>query len=86
MQCLPEDRVWPGRRCDRCLKYGYICSASRTKSQELARVSRGGSEDSQDTPSSPDYSPEEGNAEVSPSLSSSANHFLNRHPRSEVQW
>ena len=33
-QCTPADRVWPGRRCDRCLKYGYVCSANKSKDQE----------------------------------------------------
>ena len=35
-QCLPQVRQWPGRRCDRCQKYNYICSANKTKEEQDA--------------------------------------------------
>ena len=34
-QCLPEDRTWPGPRCQRCDRYDYPCSQSRTKADEV---------------------------------------------------
>ena len=33
-QCIPEHRPWPGRRCDRCLRFDYACSANKTKREE----------------------------------------------------
>lgn len=33
-ECLPENRPWPGTRCNRCEKFDYTCSASRTKIEE----------------------------------------------------
>ena len=62
--------MWPGRRCDRCLKYGYICSASETKSQGSTRLSHRGLEEAQDLPSS-----REGSLER-----------VDRPRRSEAQW
>ncbi|KAK6535046.1 hypothetical protein TWF281_006344 [Arthrobotrys megalospora] len=32
--CLPKPRKWPGRRCDRCIKYNYRCSASTTSAEQ----------------------------------------------------
>lgn len=29
-QCIPTHRSWPGRRCDRCIRFDYPCSASTT--------------------------------------------------------
>ncbi|KAH8697998.1 hypothetical protein BGW36DRAFT_379836 [Talaromyces proteolyticus] len=25
-KCIPADRVWPGQKCDACVRYGYDCS------------------------------------------------------------
>ena len=31
---MPEERKWPVKRCDRCQRHNYVCSASRTKIEE----------------------------------------------------
>ncbi|KAF6234739.1 hypothetical protein HO173_006959 [Letharia columbiana] len=36
--CLPEDRTWPGTKCERCQHYGYVCSAMRTKHEESSAI------------------------------------------------
>lgn len=39
-KCLPEDRTWPGTKCERCQHYGYACSAMRTTNEELSMTPR----------------------------------------------
>lgn len=38
-KCLPEDRIWPGTKCERCQHYGYLCSAMKTKHEESLATS-----------------------------------------------
>ena len=41
---MPADREWPGTKCDRCVKYGYTCSANvkaRANSKSAATKSPG---------------------------------------------
>ncbi|KAK0658059.1 hypothetical protein B0T16DRAFT_71682 [Cercophora newfieldiana] len=43
-KCMPADREWPGTKCDRCVKYGYTCSANvkaRANSKSAATKSPG---------------------------------------------
>ncbi|KAJ6262945.1 hypothetical protein Dda_1503 [Drechslerella dactyloides] len=39
-KCVPRERPWPGVKCDRCIKYGYACSANVSKSGEEPPVYR----------------------------------------------
>jgi hypothetical protein len=39
LQCTPEDRAWPSQRCDRCIRFGYPCSANATAQGIQRRVS-----------------------------------------------
>lgn len=38
-QCTPLNRTWPGQRCDRCVLYGYTCSAN-FRANETSRKAR----------------------------------------------
>ena len=44
VQCRPEERTWPGQRCERCSRYNYPCSASLTKAEEQSGVVGGSSD------------------------------------------
>src|SRR5271163_2793262 len=39
LQCTPEDRARRSQRCDRCIKFGYPCSANATAQGIQRRVS-----------------------------------------------
>jgi hypothetical protein len=39
-QCLPENRVWPGQKCEACERYGYDCSIGLSAEQEKAEQQR----------------------------------------------
>jgi hypothetical protein len=39
LQCIPEDRAWRSQRCDRCIRFGYPCSANATAQGIQRRVS-----------------------------------------------
>jgi len=71
-QCLPTERRWPGVRCERCIKYNYVCSANRSKEDELreSEPHSGGQAPSEQSRSKPisqlyalEYLPSESEAE-----------------------
>ena len=35
---MPEQRAWPGRKCERCVRYSYTCSANRTAAEETSII------------------------------------------------
>ncbi|CEN61133.1 hypothetical protein ASPCAL07797 [Aspergillus calidoustus] len=39
-RCLPENRVWPGQKCEACERYGYDCSIGLSAEQEKAEQQR----------------------------------------------
>lgn len=45
LQCTPTDRVWPGQRCVRCVRYNYACSqnfTAKASSQHTTNTSQQG--------------------------------------------
>ncbi|KAK6535687.1 hypothetical protein TWF694_002137 [Orbilia ellipsospora] len=39
--CTPKNRQWPGRRCDRCVRYNFKCSANSLRNDETENAEKG---------------------------------------------